>query len=1569
MPKKKKRGKNKFQDFEDEPAPAETPAEPKFLQATGDNEFDNPVGPATKKKKKRKKNRFTGFEDEGMESPVEMAETDSDSEFGGKTNKKLKKKAKKGRGKGKSDGGDAMLDDKVMMERMRAEEAKKKETAKEREKYARQKKAKPKQKKGFAAISFADLGESESDHEAPSPSPTPTPTPEPVKEPTPPPKKKSKSPMPKGKKGRRNKKKNKKEKKKQEDEDLDALLNEFKSETVSAAASPKAAPKEEKKEEAPKKKAAEVAKTATKKKACPAWVRELDEDTFESVEMVLEKFTAKKSREVVVARIQAIADELSEEQAEEAYDLFQAGIFTQEEPEEPPAEAGPPAWLRELDEDDFDSIEMVLTKFSKKKSKEVCVARVQAIAEELTEAQAIEAYDLFLAGKLTQEGPEDEPEEAGPPQWLKDFDEDDFNMLEMLLAKSKKKKHAREVAVKKILASLGDELSKEQANEAYDLFEADKLTQGEPSEEDLKKKAEAEARQKEAEAKRKEEEERAQKLKDAEADAKKRAAEKKRQKQKQKKEEKKRREKVKKMKPKIKQAGDRLVDLKNTLLASMEKDLIAFIESGENEFSIDYKQLLVDKVDPFVKDLRDASASLDDAVKAEDSAEWKAAEEKAAAFEVNSKGYLKMRKEIEELWTKIIKDIYTAKEEEEMRQKEILRKKEEEEKRIAAEKAAKKAEKRRLAKKNKRAKGGPSRTVGGIAPGPPPPRPAGRGRGKKGKKKGKKSKFELDREREQQMEEERLRVEAERKQREEEERKQKEAEELEKKKKEEEKQRKEAARKAALAKKRAEESDDSLDLDSDVDGGDEWGSEKFSDGSDDVDDFDDDNSNSANEFDDESDDENEKTSLEKPAAAPAKDQPRETDNKEEEAPQNGAADSKEGESPPQEERASRVIYERPGGKKGKKGKKKKKKLTEAEKRAKRAKQMKNLRAPIGCIMGHVDAGKTLILDNIRKSKVQEGETGGITQQIGASFLPQERLKSYLDLCKDTFPGLVFHLPGVLMIDTPGHEAFHNMRSRGSTLCNIAIVAVDINDARREKLQPQTIESLRLLKDRGTPFVIAMNKVDLVVGWENPERMKSGDYEMRSFETALKMQTKETQEYVEDYLTKLKVRFAQEGFNTELYTRNKKKTQEYSIVPCSAFTGEGIPDLMCLISELTQNYMRKELQFVSDQVEASVLEVNKQEGLGNVVDVILANGELREGDEIVLSGVEAPIHTKIKALLLPAEHGQEMRVKGNFKQVPQVMAAQGIRILGNGLDKAMSGSSILVVPRGLRKMEKEDVIEQMMDSVCGDFNSMIHEYVDKTGVGVHVQANTLGAMEALLEFICKRAEIPVSSIRIGAISKKDVMKANVMNDKAHPEYACILSFMVKVPPDVDQLAEQMGVKIFKSEIIYHLEEMFKDYMTEIREAMIDSTKSEAIFPCDLEILPDHVYRTRSPMVMGVKVVRGLVKVGTPVCSMKLGPNREPTPLRIGVIESIKATVNGEEKDVETSKPGTEVCIKIVVDNTVNLMYGRQFDHKNHLVSVITRGSLDTWKKIYIKDFKDDKEMIKLCLDLKRYFKIM
>ena len=520
-----------------------------------------------------------------------------------------------------------------------------------------------------------------------------------------------------------------------------------------------------------------------------------------------------------------------------------------------------------------------------------------------------------------------------------------------------------------------------------------------------------------------------------------------------------------------------------------------------------------------------------------------------------------------------------------------------------------------------------------------------------------------------------------------------------------------------------------------------------------------------------------------------------------------------------------------------------KRREEAHAAALAARSKENLRSPICCILGHVDTGKTKLLDKIRQTNVQEGEAGGITQQIGATYFPLEALKQKTAVVnKDG--SFEFKIPGLLVIDTPGHESFSNLRSRGSSLCNIAILVVDIMHG----LEPQTLESMKLLRDRKTPFVIALNKIDRLYGWKKIDN--------NGFQESLAMQNKGVQNEFADRFQKTKLAFAEQGFNTELFYENKNMAKFVSMVPTSAHTGEGVPDLLKLISKLTQERMVGGLMYLSE-VEATVLEVKVIEGLGTTIDVVLSNGVLKEGDRIVLCGLNGAITTNIRALLTPAPM-KELRLKSQYVHNKEVKAALGIKIAANDLEGAIAGSRLLVVG-------PEDDEEDLEEEVMADLQQLLSK-VSKDNRGVSVQASTLGSLEALLEFL-KQMKIPVANISIGPVYKRDIMMAGTMLEKAK-EYAVMLCFDVKVDKEAMAYADDNGIKVFQADIIYHLFDDFTKHMAQLKEQKKEESKLLAVFPCVLK--PLQVFNKKDPIVVGLDVEEGSLRLLTPICVVKTNP---------------------------------------------------------------------------------------------------
>eukprot|EP00057_Strongylocentrotus_purpuratus_P023372 XP_011677846.1 PREDICTED: eukaryotic translation initiation factor 5B [Strongylocentrotus purpuratus] len=601
--------------------------------------------------------------------------------------------------------------------------------------------------------------------------------------------------------------------------------------------------------------------------------------------------------------------------------------------------------------------------------------------------------------------------------------------------------------------------------------------------------------------------------------------------------------------------------------------------------------------------------------------------------------------------------------------------------------------------------------------------------------------------------------------------------------------------------------------------------------------------------------------------------------------------------------------------------------------AEKKKTTDHLRSPVVCVLGHVDTGKTKILDKIRHSNVQDGEAGGITQQIGATMIPQQAIQDQTKMCRE-FAKEEMKIPGLLIIDTPGHESFSNLRSRGSSLCDIAILVVDIMHG----LEPQTIESINLLKQKKTPFIVALNKIDRLFEWKSSPQT--------DVTNAIKKQKRHTRDEFEERTKNIITEFAEQSLNAALFNDNPDPKTYISLVPTSAISGDGMGNLMALIVTLSQTLLAKRIAF-SEMLQCTTLEVKSLPGLGTTIDVILVNGTLREGDTIVVAGQEGPIVSQVRGLLMP-QPLKELRVKNQYAKHKEIKGAQGVKVLAKDLEKALAGLPMLVA-------EQPDEIEIYREEVAHLLKAALTS-IKMSERGVYVQASTLGSLEALLEFL-RTSKIPYSGINIGPVHKKDVMKASVMLEH-DGQYAVILAFDVKVERDAQEMADREGIKVFQADIIYHLFDRFMAYREELKKRNKELHKHIAVFPCKLRILSQHIFNARNPIVMGVSVEGGIVKQGTPI----IVPSRENC--EIGVVSSLELN----HKMVDTARKGQEICIKIEnVSGDAPKMYGRHFDHTDLLVSKISRESIDA-VKTYFRD-ELEKPDWQVMIELKKLLQIL
>jgi len=618
----------------------------------------------------------------------------------------------------------------------------------------------------------------------------------------------------------------------------------------------------------------------------------------------------------------------------------------------------------------------------------------------------------------------------------------------------------------------------------------------------------------------------------------------------------------------------------------------------------------------------------------------------------------------------------------------------------------------------------------------------------------------------------------------------------------------------------------------------------------------------------------------------------------------------------------------------------KKRRLEQEKANLEARTRADLRCPIVVIMGHVDTGKTKLLDKIRKTNVQEGEAGGITQQIGATYFEKKTLLTQTAKLNET-EKFNLTLPGMLVIDTPGHESFTNLRSRGSSLCDVAILVVDLMHG----LEQQTIESLTMLRNRGTPFVVALNKIDRCYDWKTCKDTPIRD--------ALKVQAEGTVQEFRSRADDAKLQLQEQGVNSNIYWEMGDEDWTNSdfvpLVPTSAVTGEGVQDILLLLCQIAQRKLWRQLMWCAN-LQATVLEVKAIDGLGMTVDVLVVNGYLREGDKAVFCTLDGPVVTEIRGLLTPPP-SREMRIKSEYIHHKEIKGALGVKLIGNGLEKVMAGTPVMVVGE---YDEEEDIKQEVMSDL-----SRLQDKLSTDKKGVMVQASTLGALEALLQFLREETKppIPVSAIGIGTIHKRDVTKISIMNEKGSPEYATILAFDVPVERDAREHANDVNVRIFTADIIYHLFDQFTRFMEQLTEKRREEAAGIAVFPSIVKILPQHVFNQKDPIIVGVEVVEGILKVGTPLCVPALGG------LTVGVVTSIEC--NGREQ--ETAKKGTSVAIKIVNETNPTITYGRQFDASHSLYSQLSRASIDALK-LHFKD-KLENEDWRLVVKLKKVFNII
>jgi translation initiation factor 5B len=484
------------------------------------------------------------------------------------------------------------------------------------------------------------------------------------------------------------------------------------------------------------------------------------------------------------------------------------------------------------------------------------------------------------------------------------------------------------------------------------------------------------------------------------------------------------------------------------------------------------------------------------------------------------------------------------------------------------------------------------------------------------------------------------------------------------------------------------------------------------------------------------------------------------------------------------------------------------------------------------MLGHVDTGKTSLLDKIRGTAVQLREAGGLTQQIGASYFPLETLVAITQKLVKNF-NVNIQIPGLLVVDTPGHEAFANLRRRGGSVADIAILVVDVMHG----FENQTYESLRILKSRKTPFIVAANKIDRIEGW----RPKEGQAFLQTYAEQQLL----VQEDLDNRLYNMMGVLSREGISSERFDRVRDFTHNVAIVPVSAKTGEGIGELIAVLIGLTQQYMQDKLTVTEGRAQGTVLEVREEVGLGHTLNAIIYDGVLKAEDTIVIGGKNGPIATKIRALLMPQPLDEIRDPKKKFNMIMEVPAAAGIKIAAPGIEEALPGSPLIVLGGDMTQEKAFAEIEREMESVK----------IQNDQTGIIVKTDTLGSLEALVESIRAR-DIPIRLADIGDVSRRDVMEASSVRFE-EPLYGAILAFNVKSLPDAETEAEEQRVKIFKNDIIYNLMEDYINWMEGEREAKARKEFETLVQPAKIQILDGFIFRRAKPAIFGVRVEAGIL----------------------------------------------------------------------------------------------------------------
>ncbi len=566
-------------------------------------------------------------------------------------------------------------------------------------------------------------------------------------------------------------------------------------------------------------------------------------------------------------------------------------------------------------------------------------------------------------------------------------------------------------------------------------------------------------------------------------------------------------------------------------------------------------------------------------------------------------------------------------------------------------------------------------------------------------------------------------------------------------------------------------------------------------------------------------------------------------------------------------------------------------------------------ATLAGLTKHVDHGKTTLLDKIRGTAVTKAEPGMLTQHVGATYVPVDTIKKVCGDLLDKFK-IKLEVPGLLLLDTPGHAAFISLRKRGGSVSDLAILVVDLH----EKFQEQTDESLKLLKEFKVPFIVAATKIDRTPGWF-PNREQP-------FLNSFQKQRDDVKDEFEKKLYSLVTQLAERGFDSERFDRVENFTKQIAIVPVSGITGEGVPELLMMLSGLAQNFLKGRLK-LSDVGKGMVLEVKEMKGFGTTIDAVLYDGKVKRNDFLVVGGKE-PIVTKIKALLEPKPL-RELRIEKQFETINELHASTGAKIAAPGLENVIAGSPFIIVSKESEVDDAKKLLQKEVEHI--QFSQQIE--------GVVAKADTLGSLEAMIKLLTEEG-VPIRKAEVGNILRQDLVEMQSVKEDVN---RCVMIFNVKPGAEMLTMAKDMNIKVFESDVIYRIIEDYRKWSTEKKEAETKTRMEKIVHPVKIKVLKGCVFHVKEPCIVGIEVMAGLLRHGVRL--------KRLDGKHVGKVKAIER----EGKSVVSVKPGEKVAISMEEPTA-----GRTFVEGDILVSELSEEERIALRVVQNELSEDEKALL-------------